>query len=131
MSRRDFPALTGLRFFLALWVVLHHLTGPGQKLEATALLLPHGLFTLIRGGYQAVTTFFVLSGFVLTRSYAATVWNQRNTLRYAGGWRVCIPSICSASWWWRRLSGRTRLRVRQGMWRRIFSWCRRGWAQFR
>ena len=73
MSRRDFPALTGLRFFLALWVILHHLTGPGQKLEATALLLPHGLFTLIRGGYQAVTTFFVLSGFVLTRSYAATL----------------------------------------------------------
>ena len=67
MSRRDFPALTGLRFFLALWVILHHLTGPGQKLEATALLLPHGLFTLIRGGYQAVTTFFVLSGFVLTQ----------------------------------------------------------------
>ncbi len=85
MSRRDFPALTGLRFFLALWVILHHLTGPGQKLETTALLLPHGLFTLIRGGYQAVTTFFVLSGFVLTRSYAATFWNQRNTLRYALG----------------------------------------------
>ena len=85
MSRRDFPALTGLRFFLALWVILHHLTGPGQKLEATALLLPHGFFTLIRGGYQAVTTFFVLSGFVLTRSYAATFWNRRNTLRYALG----------------------------------------------
>jgi peptidoglycan/LPS O-acetylase OafA/YrhL len=85
VKRRDFPALTGLRFFLALWVILHHLTGPGQKLEATALLLPHGLFTLIRGGYQAVTTFFVLSGFVLTRSYAATVWSRRNTLRYALG----------------------------------------------
>ena len=85
MKRRDFPALTGLRFFLALWVILHHLTGPGQKLEATALLLPDGMFTLIRGGYQAVTTFFVLSGFVLTRSYAATAWSRRNTLRYALG----------------------------------------------
>jgi len=85
VTRRDFPALTGLRFFLALWVILHHLTGPGQKLEATALLLPHPLFMLIRGGYQAVTTFFVLSGFVLTRSYAATVWTRRNTLRYALG----------------------------------------------
>jgi len=62
VKRRDFPALTGLRFFLALWVILHHLTGPGQKLEATALLLPHPLFMLIRGGYQAVTTFFVLLG---------------------------------------------------------------------
>jgi peptidoglycan/LPS O-acetylase OafA/YrhL len=85
VKRRDFPALTGLRFFLALWVILHHLTGPGQKLEATALLLPHGLFTLIRGGYQAVTTFFVLSGFVLTQSYASTQWTRRNTLRYALG----------------------------------------------
>ena len=56
-GRRDFPALTGLRFFLALWVILHHLTGPGQKLEATELLLPHGLFTLIRGGYQAALPF--------------------------------------------------------------------------
>ena len=85
VKRRDFPALTGLRFFLALWVILHHLTGPGQKLEATALLLPDGMFTLIRGGYQAVTTFFVLSGFVLTRSYATTAWSRRNTLRYALG----------------------------------------------
>jgi peptidoglycan/LPS O-acetylase OafA/YrhL len=85
VKRRDHPALTGLRFFLALWVILHHLTGPGQKLEATALLLPHGLFTLIRGGYQAVTTFFVLSGFVLTRSYAETFWTRQNTLRYGLG----------------------------------------------
>ena len=84
-ARRDFPALTGLRFFLALWVILHHLTGPGQKLEATLLLFPHGIFTLIRGGYQAVTTFFVLSGFVLTRSYAATVWTRENWLRYIWG----------------------------------------------
>jgi len=49
------------------------------------LLLPHGIFTLIRGGYQAVTTFFVLSGFVLTRSYAATRWTRSATRRYALG----------------------------------------------
>ena len=30
--REHLPALTGLRFFLALWVILHHLTGPGQAL---------------------------------------------------------------------------------------------------
>src|SRR5262249_37314861 len=75
-KHRDLPALTGLRFFLALWVILHHLTGPGQELEATALQLPHGLFSLIRGGYQAVTTFFVLSGFVLTRTYGPTHCNM-------------------------------------------------------
>ena len=81
-ARKDLPALTGLRFFLALWVILHHLTGPGQDLEPLARQLPDGLFSLIRGGYQAVTTFFVLSGFVLTRTYAATLWNRRNLVNY-------------------------------------------------
>ena len=93
--KRDYPALTGLRFFLALWVILEHLTGPGQKLEATVLLLPHGMFTLIRGGYQAVTTFFVLSGFVLTRSYAATFGIGATGCAMRGGaWRACIRCTC-------------------------------------
>src|SRR5436190_23851902 len=68
-----FPALTGLRFFLAIWVVFYHLTGPGQMLEPAALALPHPLYLLVRGGYLAVTTFFVLSGFVIARSYAGRV----------------------------------------------------------
>src|SRR5687768_14376661 len=66
---KHLPALTGFRFFLALWVMLHHLTSPGQSLAVAALTLPHPVYTLIRGGYLAVTTFFVLSGFVLARSY--------------------------------------------------------------
>src|SRR5207247_1477957 len=37
------------------------------------------------GGYQAVTTFFVLSGFVLTRSFFVTPWNRRNLVRYGVG----------------------------------------------
>ena len=81
-AHRDLPALTGLRFFLALWVILHHLTGPGQDLESLARQLPEAAFSLIRGGYQAVTTFFVLSGFVLTRTYAAQPWNRRNLVNY-------------------------------------------------
>jgi peptidoglycan/LPS O-acetylase OafA/YrhL len=76
------PALTGLRFFLALWVILHHVTGPGDMAEAQALALPHGLYLLVRGGYQAVTTFFVLSGFVLMRNYESTEWTGRNLWRY-------------------------------------------------
>jgi peptidoglycan/LPS O-acetylase OafA/YrhL len=79
------PALTGLRFFLALWVMLHHLTGHGQMLEAAALALPGPVYELIRGGYMAVTTFFVLSGFVLARSYAETRWDARGLLRYGVG----------------------------------------------
>jgi peptidoglycan/LPS O-acetylase OafA/YrhL len=83
--REHLPALTGLRFVLALWVIFHHLTGPGMMLEAQARALPPVLYALIRGGYLAVTTFFVLSGFVLARSYAATKWNRGNLLRYGVG----------------------------------------------
>lgn len=79
------PALTGLRFLLALWVILDHLTGPGMMLDAWARALPYPIYALIRGGYLAVTTFFVLSGFVLARSYANTEWSGRNLLRYGMG----------------------------------------------
>ncbi len=84
-AARHLPALTGLRFFLALWVMLHHLTGQGQMLESAALALPAPVYTLIRGGYLAVTTFFVLSGFVLSRSYAAGRWDSRGLVRYGVG----------------------------------------------
>jgi peptidoglycan/LPS O-acetylase OafA/YrhL len=76
------PALTGLRFLMALWVVLHHLTGHGQSLEAAVLRLPFPIYTFIRGGYEVPTTFFVLSGFMLARSHLSTVWSRRNLLRY-------------------------------------------------
>jgi len=82
---RHLPALTGLRFVLALWVILHHLTGPGQTLDPWVRSLPFFLYAVIRGGYLAVTTFFVLSGFVLSRSYADTDWNSRSLLRYGVG----------------------------------------------
>ena len=83
--REHLPALTGLRFILALWVILDHLTGNGMMLDAEARALPPVLYALIRGGYLAVTTFFVLSGFVLARSYAATEWNRGSLLRYGVG----------------------------------------------
>jgi peptidoglycan/LPS O-acetylase OafA/YrhL len=77
------PALTGLRFFLALWVVLHHLTGEGQMLEGWLHSLPLGAQRLLHGGYLAVGTFFVLSGFVMSLSYRnAPPWTRRNLLRY-------------------------------------------------
>src|ERR1051326_2330463 len=79
------PALTGLRFLLALWVILDHLTSPGMMLEVPARALPYPIYALVRGGYLAVTTFFVLSGFVLARSYSETSWNGRSLLRYALG----------------------------------------------
>ena len=45
--------------------------------------LPEGLEGIIRRGYLAVGTFFVLSGFVLAISYASTSWTHRSTARYA------------------------------------------------
>jgi peptidoglycan/LPS O-acetylase OafA/YrhL len=64
-------------------VIVHHLTGHGQALERFALALPGAGYALVRGGYLAVTTFFVLSGFVLARGYAGTRWNGRSLRRYA------------------------------------------------
>ena len=79
------PTLTGLRFLLALWVILHHLTGPGMRLDIAARDLPHPVYALIRGGYLAVATFFVLSGFVLARSYGPSGWQAGRLWRYAVG----------------------------------------------
>ena len=66
------PALTGLRFVLGMWVILHHLTGKGMLLDQWNLTLPFALQSIFRGGYLAVQTFFLLSGFVLAQSYSAT-----------------------------------------------------------
>jgi peptidoglycan/LPS O-acetylase OafA/YrhL len=81
-STDHLPALTGLRFLLALWVMLHHLTGPGMHLEASAQSWPHPLYVLVRGGYLAVATFFVLSGFVLARNYGWRDWHAVRLRRY-------------------------------------------------
>ena len=79
------PALTGLRFFLALWVIVNHLVGKGHVFEPIAQMLPGPLEAIMRSGYLAVPTFFVLSGFVLARTYASTPWNPRSVWKYAVG----------------------------------------------
>lgn len=79
------PALTGLRFFLALWVIFTHLIGTGHVYEPVVLLLPCPLQDILRRGYQAVPTFFVLSGFVLARTYGPTDWNRGNLWKYLVG----------------------------------------------
>jgi len=54
-------------------------------LQGWAESLPGPLDEIVRGGYLAVGTFFLLSGFVLARSYGATEWNGGNLIRYAAG----------------------------------------------
>ncbi|MEP6716124.1 MAG: acyltransferase [Terriglobia bacterium] len=76
------PALTGLRFVLAIWVVLHHLSGQRMMLESFTNSLPVWGQSLVHGGYLAVETFFILSGFVLARTYAHAEWKGRDLLHY-------------------------------------------------
>ncbi len=61
----DIPALTGVRFIAALWVVLYHL---GDKIaEYAPWAMP-----AIHGGLYAVPFFFILSGFILAHVYFPT-----------------------------------------------------------
>jgi peptidoglycan/LPS O-acetylase OafA/YrhL len=85
IDQRQLPALTGVRFVLAIWVVFHHLTGKRMMLEAWAASLPTWLNEIVRGGYLAVGTFFVLSGFVLARSYGSIKWTPKNLIGYGVG----------------------------------------------
>ena len=67
---------------LAIWVVLHHLTGRGMLLDVWVRTLPVAVEGIIRRGYLAVGTFFVLSGFVLALTYTGTSWTRGSLSRY-------------------------------------------------
>ena len=51
--------------------------------EDWASSLPGPAVSLVRGGYLAVQTFFILSGFVLARSYAKASWTRNDLWKYA------------------------------------------------
>jgi peptidoglycan/LPS O-acetylase OafA/YrhL len=61
--RRNLDALTGLRFFAAINVVLYHFARPA--LPRWTYPLPN----VVACGYVSVSLFFVLSGFILSYSY--------------------------------------------------------------
>jgi len=84
-DRHPLQALTGLRFFLALWVVVFHLV-PATPGLAIAWLpgAPDAVNCLLRTGYVAVTVFFVLSGFVLAYNYdLGAPWCGKQRRRFA------------------------------------------------
>jgi len=69
-DRQHINSLTGLRFFAALWVIsLHYLSAPNS--------LPF-LKNFIGLGARAVMLFFILSGFILTYTYAGRTIKIRN-----------------------------------------------------
>jgi peptidoglycan/LPS O-acetylase OafA/YrhL len=76
------PALTGIRFPLALWVVSHHLSGAGRMLDP--LTSAHvTVQAVIDAAWVALSVFFAISGFVLARRYHATTWDRAVLARYA------------------------------------------------
>jgi peptidoglycan/LPS O-acetylase OafA/YrhL len=63
-------ALTGVRFFFALMVVLYHLTPPEGYLGVAGVADgPSWLWHLLHAGHAGVQFFFVLSGFILALTY--------------------------------------------------------------
>jgi peptidoglycan/LPS O-acetylase OafA/YrhL len=73
--RRALPALTGVRFLAAWYVVLFH-AYPGL---ARRYPLPKSLEIFLSNGYLAVGLFFVLSGFILAYTYDGQIdgWSNR------------------------------------------------------
>lgn len=68
--RHRYDALTGVRFFAALWVVLYHVKRAHQRwLEANHPDLLAVLNPVLGQAHRALDLFFVLSGFVLALNY--------------------------------------------------------------
>jgi peptidoglycan/LPS O-acetylase OafA/YrhL len=84
-SKPQFDALTGVRFFLALWVVVFHQSNADGAIMGSRINFGQPILTcLIRTGYVAVGVFFALSGFVLAYNYSLDIrWSPRNKLDFA------------------------------------------------
>jgi peptidoglycan/LPS O-acetylase OafA/YrhL len=73
-ARRPMHALTGFRFLAAFYVVLFHFASQ----PASEHHLPRLIVTALRNGFMGVPFFFLLSGFVLTYSYAGDSGRPRS-----------------------------------------------------
>lgn len=86
MRTQHIRALTGVRFFAALWVVVYHSTRHNRELLETHHAQSLDLFgPLIGAGYRGVDVFFMLSGFVLALNYTDQLGRRfelRPTLRF-------------------------------------------------
>ena len=107
--RRTLPALTGVRFFAAFYVVLFH----GLPWLRQRFLLPGALQIFLGNGYLAVTLFFILSGFILAYTYDGQIDGNTNRLhfweaRFARIYPVYFLSLVLAFWFERGLSFGTR-----------------------
>ena len=78
----EIKALTGLRLFAAVWVVLFHF----RPMLAEAIPdINTTLAPVLNSGAQGVDLFFILSGFVLAWNYLDRMgpsWSTRDTLHF-------------------------------------------------
>ncbi len=104
MRSGEIRALTGLRIFAALWVVLFHFR---PLLHDAAPALASATAPILNSGAQGVDLFFILSGFVLTWNYLDTMgpsWSLRGTVRFlwlrlARVWPVYLVTLHLAALW--------------------------------
>ncbi len=87
--RAPLPALTSLRFFAAAEVLIYHALGSTD-------LSPHFVRNLFSAGYQAVTFFFILSGFILTYAYTGRTEHDYLNVSTRSFWRARIARIAPA-----------------------------------
>ena len=111
-SRAPLPALTGIRFFAAIYVVLFH-SLPWFDAHGS---LPAFVRTFISNGYLAVALFFLLSGFILAYSYEGNIAGATNRTnfwkaRFARIYPVYLLSLLLALPWQPRLPLDVRLQV--------------------
>lgn len=76
--RASLPALSGIRFFAAIYVVFFH----ALPWLAAHFALPAPLRTFLSNGYVAVALFFLLSGFILAYTYEGHVENRRDRITF-------------------------------------------------
>ena len=81
-NRRKIPALTGIRGYAAIWVVLFHTIGLGKEAKLPAFQSP---LPVIRSGFLGVDLFFILSGFVLMLTYGSSVQSGRGLKGFGVG----------------------------------------------
>ena len=74
-GKKNFDALTGLRFFAAVAVVFYHF------LAVFSQTGPPVLANWVQSGFVAVSFFYLLSGFVLSYSYVGARGEMRGTRR--------------------------------------------------
>jgi peptidoglycan/LPS O-acetylase OafA/YrhL len=76
--RSSLPALTGIRFIAAMYVVFFHFGASFAQRHGA----PGPIFHFLDNGWTAVTLFFILSGFILSYTYSGQVQGRANRGRF-------------------------------------------------